>query len=206
MTIYFKENLMEIRKRKNITQEKLGELCGVSRQAVTKWESGESLPDLYKLDEISDVLGVKIQDLIYKKANYQEEGDELKSDIKNIYKLIKEVNEGKTSSCLIEEYLQLREIDVHEQGQRLLLDGIKAVEMIETDKAYELFEKALVRGVTSAGIELLKLFADWYECEDMPEEKIELEVFIGRLIQEYGKILVEENKRKYGVTGSDYIL
>ena len=34
---------------------------------------------------------------------------------------------------------------------RLLLDGIK-VEMIETDKAYELFEKALVRGVTSAGI------------------------------------------------------
>ena len=30
--------------------------------------------------------------------------------------------------------------------------------MIETDKAYELFEKALVRGVTSAGIELLKLF------------------------------------------------
>lgn len=36
MTIYFKENLMEIRKRKNITQEKLGELCGVSRQAVTK--------------------------------------------------------------------------------------------------------------------------------------------------------------------------
>ena len=59
MTIYFKENLMEIRKRKNITQEKLGELGGVSRQAVTKWESGESLPDLYKLDKISDVLGVK---------------------------------------------------------------------------------------------------------------------------------------------------
>ena len=47
---------------------------------------------------------------------------------------------------------------------------------------------------------------DRYECEDIPEEKIELEVFIGRLIQEYGKILVEENKRKYGVTGSDYIL
>ncbi len=38
------------------------------------------------------------------------------------------------------------------------------------------------------------------------KKKIELEVFIGRLVQEYGKILVEENKRKYRVTGSDYIL
>lgn len=206
MNIYFKENLTEIRRSKNITQEKLGELCGVSRQAVTKWESGESLPDLYKLDEICEVLSVTIQDLIYKKVDSQDD-NELKSDVKAIYKLIKDGYEYKTSSCLYEEYLQIREQDnADEQGQRLLIEGINAIDMVETDRAYELFENALVRGVTSAGIELLRLFVDWHECQDTLEEKIDFEVFCGKLIQVYGKIMVEENKRRFEVDGNKYIL
>ena len=205
MAVYFKENLTRIRKSKNITQEKLGELCGVSRQAVTKWESGESLPDLYKLDEICGVLGLTIQELVYKRENIQD--DELKRDVKAIYELIKNGYEDKISSCLFEEYLQMREqANAYEQGQKLMLEGIKAIEMVETDQAYEFFEKALVRGVMPAGIELLRLFVDWYESQDTLEERIELEVFVGRLIQEYGKILVEENEMKYGVTGSKYVL
>lgn len=206
MAVYFKENLIRIRKSKNITQEKLGELCGVSRQAVTKWESGESLPDLYKLDEICGVLGLTIQELVYNKENIQDD-DELRRNVKEIYKLIKDGYEDKASSCLFEEYLQIRQqVDADEQGQKLMLEGIKAIEMVETDQAYEFFEKALVRGVTRAGIELLRLFVDWYESQDTLEERIELEVFVGRLIQEYGKILVEENEMKYGVMGSKYVL
>ena len=42
----FKENLLYYRKMKNITQERLAEICNVTRQAVTKWESGESFPEL----------------------------------------------------------------------------------------------------------------------------------------------------------------
>ena len=39
----FSENLKAIRKERNISQEDLGEIMGVSRQAVSKWEQGGSL-------------------------------------------------------------------------------------------------------------------------------------------------------------------
>lgn len=38
----FAENLKAIRKQRNVTQEQLAEMLGVSRQAVSKWESGDS--------------------------------------------------------------------------------------------------------------------------------------------------------------------
>ncbi|MBR3635960.1 MAG: helix-turn-helix transcriptional regulator, partial [Lachnospiraceae bacterium] len=42
----FSENLVQMRKLLSMTQEDLAEKVGVTRQAVAKWESGESLPDL----------------------------------------------------------------------------------------------------------------------------------------------------------------
>lgn len=205
MEIYFKENLARIRRGKNITQERLGELCGVSRQAVTKWESGESLPDLYKLVEICDTLGVSIQELVFKNEDIK--NNKKTTEINEIYELIKDKIETNQSSCLFEEYLQMqKQPNITEQGQSLFMEGIRAIDMIETDKAYELFEKALVRGVTNAGIELLRLFVDWYDSNEELDDKLELEVFIGRLMQEYGKIMVMENEKQYGIEGSKYIL
>ena len=42
----FNENLKYLRKRDNLTQEELAEKLNVSRQSITKWESGNSLPDI----------------------------------------------------------------------------------------------------------------------------------------------------------------
>ena len=205
MEIYFKENLTRIRRGKNTTQERLGELCGVSRQAVTKWESGESLPDLYKLVEICDVLGVSIQELVFKNEDIK--NNKKTTEINEIYELIKDKIETNQSSCLFEEYLQMqKQPNITEQGQSLFMEGIRAIDTIETDKAYELFEKALVRGVTNAGIELLRLFVDWYDSNEELDDKLELEVFVGRLIQEYGKIMVMENEKKYAIEGTKYIV
>ena len=58
-----------MRKLLGMTQEDLAEKIGVSRQAVAKWEAGESLPDLEKGKLIADVLGVTLDDL----ANHQPE-------------------------------------------------------------------------------------------------------------------------------------
>ena len=44
----FKDNLVQLRKMKSMTQEDIAEEVGVSRQSVAKWESGESIPDLEK--------------------------------------------------------------------------------------------------------------------------------------------------------------
>ena len=60
----FSENLTELRKLHNMSQEELAEKIGVSRQTLSKYETGESLPDIEKCRLLADVFGVSIDDLI----------------------------------------------------------------------------------------------------------------------------------------------
>ncbi len=60
----FKDNLVQTRKLKGMTQEDIAEKVGVSRQAVAKWESGETSPDLEKSRLLAEVLGVSLDDLV----------------------------------------------------------------------------------------------------------------------------------------------
>ncbi len=59
----FKDNLIQLRKLKKLTQEDVAEKIGVSRQSVAKWESGESVPDLERGRKLADLLGVTLDDL-----------------------------------------------------------------------------------------------------------------------------------------------
>ena len=63
----FKDNLLQLRKLNNLTQEDVAEKVGVSRQAVAKWESGETMPDLEKSRLLAETLGVSLDDL----ANFE---------------------------------------------------------------------------------------------------------------------------------------
>ena len=65
----FKDNLIELRKYHNMSQEELAEEIGVTRQTVSKYETGESLPDIEKCALIAAVFGVTMDDLI----NYQKD-------------------------------------------------------------------------------------------------------------------------------------
>lgn len=48
------ERIQQLRKARGLSQEKLAEQLGVSRQAVTKWENGQSTPDVDKIILMSD--------------------------------------------------------------------------------------------------------------------------------------------------------
>ena len=52
------EKIFNQRKLKGLSQEELAEKLGVSRQAVSKWETGEALPEIPKLKGLADVFGV----------------------------------------------------------------------------------------------------------------------------------------------------
>lgn len=64
MNIYFGENFKELRKERELTQEGISELFGISFQAVSKWERGESFPDISLLPEIADFFNVSIDELL----------------------------------------------------------------------------------------------------------------------------------------------
>ncbi len=63
----FHNNLVSLRKMKNLTQEDVAEKVGVSRQAVAKWEAGETVPDLDKCKTLAELFEVSLDDL----ANYE---------------------------------------------------------------------------------------------------------------------------------------
>ena len=64
-----KENIADCRKKMGLTQEQLAEKCNVSRQAVTKWKSGESEPSIAKVRILSTVFNISIDELIAETKN-----------------------------------------------------------------------------------------------------------------------------------------
>ena len=58
------ENLIRLRKQKGLSQEELAYQLGISRQSVSKWESGTSVPELERLVEISELYGVSLDELV----------------------------------------------------------------------------------------------------------------------------------------------
>lgn len=60
----FQENLISLRKINDLSQEELAERIGVSRQTLSKYETGESVPDIEKCKQLADVFGVSLDDLV----------------------------------------------------------------------------------------------------------------------------------------------
>lgn len=62
----FSENLRKIRKEHNLSQEQLAMELGVSRQAISKWESAAAYPEMDKIIALCDKFNLNIDDLLHK--------------------------------------------------------------------------------------------------------------------------------------------
>ena len=58
-------NLSGLRQASGLSQEKVAEAVGVTRQAVAKWELGESTPDVLHCDALAELYGVSLDDLLH---------------------------------------------------------------------------------------------------------------------------------------------
>lgn len=57
--------IAECRKQKNMTQEQLGEIFGVSSKSVSRWENGKTMPDYVMLDSLCNASGISINEFYY---------------------------------------------------------------------------------------------------------------------------------------------
>ncbi len=73
------EKLYELRKEKGISQEQLAEEIGVSRQAISKWESAKAMPESDKLILLSEYFGVSIDELLRGSDYFNMHSEPLKS-------------------------------------------------------------------------------------------------------------------------------
>lgn len=74
MNIYFGETLKKLRLKQNLTQEKLSDFLGVSFQTISKWERGDTYPDIALLPIIAQFFKVSVDELLgINKATDEEE-------------------------------------------------------------------------------------------------------------------------------------
>ncbi|WP_148511422.1 helix-turn-helix transcriptional regulator, partial [Hungatella hathewayi] len=59
----FSERLILLRKQKGFSQEQLGAEVGVTRQTVSKWELGETTPEMDKLIKLAELFGITLDEL-----------------------------------------------------------------------------------------------------------------------------------------------
>ena len=78
------DNLKTIRKDNNLSQEQLAEKLGVSRQAVSKWESDQSYPEMDKVLLICKLFNYKIDELMNENVKEVEETKQSKNNINKI--------------------------------------------------------------------------------------------------------------------------
>jgi len=69
------ERIYQFRRKSGLSQEQLAEKIGVSRQAISKWESGTSTPELEKLLALSECFGITLDELVKDKTPTQEENE-----------------------------------------------------------------------------------------------------------------------------------
>ncbi len=65
----FGDNLKNIRKQRKISQEELAEKLGVSRQSISKWETGENYPSMQNIICLCTIFKCKINDLVHEDFN-----------------------------------------------------------------------------------------------------------------------------------------
>lgn len=71
----FSEKLIQLRRTTGLSQEELGNKLNVARQTVSKWELGETTPEMDKLIKLSEIFNVTLDELIKDENNNKENSD-----------------------------------------------------------------------------------------------------------------------------------
>lgn len=78
----FEQKLINLRKQKSLSQEELAEKLNVTRQTISKWELGQSKPDMDKLLELSKLFNVGVEELTNDNIDLGKEKTKLKTEKK----------------------------------------------------------------------------------------------------------------------------
>jgi transcriptional regulator with XRE-family HTH domain len=131
----FGEKVQQFRKNNGLSQEQLAEKCSVSRQAVSKWESGQGYPEMEKVLQLCDLLKVDLDYLLRDKpldsgssVVCEEPASEKYEECNNVYK------------SFVGKWVK---IFLNDKG----FQGLYQVAVIAVNNNYIIFESNLKRGV-----------------------------------------------------------
>jgi len=110
--MYFNEKIKHLRKQKDMTQEQLAEYMCVSPQAVSRWETGITCPDISALPQLSELFCVSVDELL---------GIDEKEKRREISSIVIEAEEQINQNITAEPIIRLREaLNKYPNNERLL--------------------------------------------------------------------------------------
>lgn len=124
----FEERLIALRKERNLTQEALANKIGVTPQSVSKWETGQSMPDINLLTTLADFFQVSIDYLLGRIDN-----QDINSKKPSIYIVIKEKSGEETTiriPLLLAKFLGKKMLKISGQS----IEGIDWNDVMEEAK------------------------------------------------------------------------
>lgn len=131
--LQFKDKIKKLRKEKDMTQEQLAEYMGVSPQAVSRWETGATCPDIFALPALAELFGITVDGLL------GVDEKEKQKEIRSIISVAEEkINQGMTDEPIV----QLREaLNKYPNNEQLLCSLMYALYVASEDeelcKAYD---------------------------------------------------------------------
>ena len=118
-------NLFNARKKSGLSQEIVAEKLGVSRQTISKWETDETVPDIYQAKRISKLYNLSLDELISFDVDIKEVEDIIKNSNEEVNSKINWTNAwGKKYPVLI-SYQNIVDIDYYSLIIREMLDKLK---------------------------------------------------------------------------------
>lgn len=142
------KKIKQLRKFSGMTQEQLAEKLNISRQALSKWENGSSMPDVESVVRISKLFQISLEELLLKEE--------------------KHVEESKTQITLED----LTQINMHNRRMNLLLSSgilflaigvmaasfVKALEATTVSMSYTMYRYMVTENYVSAPVDYFALY------------------------------------------------
>ena len=153
--MFFASNLQKLRKKENMSQEALAERLDVTRQSVSKWESGASYPEMDKLISICKIFNVDMDTLV--NGDVLEEKTQEKETVINTKDLLDKFNTLMKKIVCLFESMSFKEI-IEFLVTVFLLILIILVGTIPKDIIENLIGTNLLYGITYVGPTLNTLF------------------------------------------------
>ena len=135
------ENIQLLRKRAGLTQEEVADIAGTSRQTFSKWETGESVPDVLACDKMANAFGVTLDDLLH----YDEKANLLPFPPKGKH-LFGTVTVGTRGQIVLPK--KARENFHIEAGDSIVVlgDEPQGIALLKAEEMMEFIQKALKKG------------------------------------------------------------
>ena len=161
----FGQRFTRLRKQRGLTQEELAEKVRLSGQAVSKWENDASMPDVSLLVELSEILGVSLDELLGKEVSITKVVPE--EERKNADELVMRIRvlsaDGDKVNVNLPISLVKAGFAMGMTTQQFGINGNDAMKNIDLEQVLKLVEEGMVGeivSVESAEGDIVKVFVE----------------------------------------------